>query len=115
MKSEWVELGDVVLAPAGAIEGVVLLADGSPAAGAWVALYEGPPMNRSEYSGERLYRSARSSGGIRADEFGRFRLEGVPVGQVRLWAGVETALACLTAPIEVRRGQRSTGVEIILG
>ncbi|MEX1026150.1 MAG: carboxypeptidase-like regulatory domain-containing protein [Planctomycetota bacterium] len=110
-----VELGEVALEPAGAIEGRVLTANGRPAAGAWVEVDTSDLRTQRAYGEERVRRSQTGHATPVADEHGRFRLDGVPVGDVRLWAGLAGELATLTGPIEVRPGTRSTGLEIVLG
>lgn len=111
------EFGDVVLQPAGAVEGRVLLADGQPASGAWVDAALSSierELEESAYGMARRKRSERSSQAI-ADEHGNFRIERVPAGIVRLWGGLDGHLASLSAPVEVRQGTLSSGLEIRLG
>ena len=110
-----VELGDLVLQPAGSIEGRVLTADGRPASGAWVEVSPRELRTQRAYGDERARRSAGTQKNPAADEHGRFRIDGVAIGDVRLWAGLDGELAALTNPIEVRRGMLSSGVEVVLG
>ena len=112
-----VELGDILMLSAGAIEGRVVTADGLPAEGAWVTLdRNGEALNRRDYHQSRCQYTARLRGSaIRTDASGRFRLDGVEVGQVFVWAGREGDLATRTQPIEVRGEMISDGVEIVLG
>jgi len=49
-----------------------------------------------------------------SDAGGRFRLLGVPAGMVRLWSHAQGLLASYSPPLEVRAGQESTGVELVL-
>jgi len=49
-----------------------------------------------------------------SDGNGRFRLLGVPAGMLRLWAHAEGRKAAYSPPLEVRAGQESTGVELVL-
>lgn len=111
------EFGDVILQPAGSVEGRVLLADGRPASGAWVeaalSAFEGDAEDRA-YGMARRKKSERSSQ-PHADELGYFRLDRVPAGVLRFWAGLDEHLATLSAPVEVRHGTLSSGVEIRLG
>lgn len=111
------EFGEVILQPAGSVEGWVFLADGRPASGAWVeaalSAFEGDAED-SAYGMARRVKSERSSQ-PHADELGHFRLDQVPAGVIRLWAGLDGHLATLSAPVEVRQGTLSSGVEIRLG
>jgi hypothetical protein len=68
---------EVVLSPAGGhIEGLVLMENQQPAAGATVALAPDAPR-RSQF---QLFRSAT------ADQYGRYVLRGIPPGEYRLFA-----------------------------
>ena len=49
-----------------------------------------------------------------SDAQGRFRLLGVAQGMTRLWAHAAGRKAGYTPPFEVRAGQESTGVELVL-
>ena len=48
------------------------------------------------------------------EDDGHFHLAGVPVGVVRLWASTRGMEASFTPPVEVRTGQESYGVEIVM-
>jgi hypothetical protein len=49
-----------------------------------------------------------------SDGGGHFRLLGVAAGMTRLWAHAEGRKAAYSPPLEVRAGQESTGVELVL-
>jgi hypothetical protein len=49
-----------------------------------------------------------------SDAGGHFRLLGAPSGMVRLWGHAPGRLASYSPPLEVRAGQESTGVELVL-
>ncbi len=112
------EFGDITLAHAGAVEGRVLLADGSPAPLAWIEVGRDAFSRDLDDASYRRLRQRESEGDHHdpiADELGRFRLEQVPAGVVRLWAGLEGHLSSISAPVEVRAGMLSQGLEIRLG
>lgn len=113
---ETVPLGDVVLRPAGAVEGVVRSPDGQPIGGAWVEFEEPRTGGLAHLEIRALERTARGlRGDVVTDSRGAFRLERVPAGMVRIWAGADDWLATASAPVEVRGGMVSEGVDLTLG
>ena len=52
--------------------------------------------------------------GLRTGPDGEFRLEGLPTGMIRLEASAPDKLATLSAPFEIRAGEETLGVEIVL-
>ena len=111
------EFGEIVLQRAGAVTGRVLRADGRPARGAWVKLAESAFNHEREPGTYEMARHRRSEGSSwsNVDESGEFRLDRVPAGIIHLWAGHNEHLASLSAPVEIRSGMLSSGVEIRLG
>ena len=110
------EFGEITLQRAGAVAGRVLLTGGRPARGAWVKLAQ-TAFDRERESGTyEMARRRRSEGSSwsNVDESGAFRLDRVPAGIIHLWAGHNDHLASLSAPVEIRSGVLSSGVEIRL-
>ncbi|MHC4858635.1 MAG: sigma-70 family RNA polymerase sigma factor, partial [Planctomycetota bacterium] len=107
-------LGDLVLDPGGAVSGQVRDSMGLPIAGAEVVVAEpgspagfelddqvlGPPRN--------LFPSAVT------DAHGDFRVDGVPVGSRRVWAGSDATRWNRSPPLSVHAGQETTGIEVVL-
>lgn len=108
-----VHLGDVVVAPGGAIAGRVVDGDGQPLRGAWVRTVPSLPHPMDLARSRRRERRG-GDGAAWTDDDGRFLLEGVPVGYARLVASAELHLATFSRPVEVRAGQSSHGVELAL-
>ncbi|MEM7308996.1 MAG: sigma-70 family RNA polymerase sigma factor [Planctomycetota bacterium] len=113
-----VELGDVVLTPAGAIEGRVLASDGGPVADAFIEYSADTTGSRADFDRRSVSLTADhwfEARGAKTDADGRFRLERVPAGLVRVWAAAPGHQASFSAPAEVRGGMLSAGVELSLG
>jgi RNA polymerase sigma factor (sigma-70 family) len=106
-------LGLVELVPGGAVSGRIVdergvgLADCIVTVGSLDMHYRELEMNRLE---------PPKSDGPRctSDGNGHFRVNGLPAGMLRLWAHAEGRKAAYTPPLEVRAGQESTGVELVL-
>lgn len=111
------EFGEIILENAGAVTGRVLCADGRPAQGAWVKLAESAINHESDPGMLEMARRMRSEGSSwsNVDESGEFRIDRVPAGIIHLWAGHNEHLASLSAPVEIRSGVLSSGVEVRLG
>ena len=109
-------LGDVVLAPGGAVAGRVVDAAGQPVAGAGVELV-GVELGRSLRQ-QRLLQTMMAEGlppgEVATGEDGTFRIDGVPVGYARLCAVADGYLASFSEPFEVRARQESSGVAITM-
>jgi Carboxypeptidase regulatory-like domain len=98
------------LAPAGRISGLVLTADGKPAAGAWVHT-EWPTVGLA-------YRPGREPGGsvVPADVDGRFTLTGVKPGEgLRVFAALRGHTAGASAPVSLRPHEERDEVVVHLG
>lgn len=116
-----VELGELTLRRAGAIEGVVVDAAGHPVEGAWVSfdrversarLLEEQVLERSiEGPVSRLLGVENAS----TDAQGRFLLERVAPGHNQVWAGKEGLQAGTSGSVETRPDQISGGVTVQLG
>ncbi len=113
------DLGDVVLQPGGDVSGRVLDAEGRGLAGAWIEALE-PQTSWTEHERwmhlqqqgrvqSRISHRASSAG---AD--GSFVLHGLPVGHWKLAAGASGAWPALCASVEVRAGERTEHVELVL-
>ena len=83
--------------------------------GAWVGVGDSD-VSPDELEVRRLYGYSRNAHGASTatDEEGRFDLDGVPVGFVRLWAGKKDHLSSYTNPVEVRVATPTHGVTIRL-
>jgi len=110
---ETVFLGTIVLHPGGAVSGRVVDADGAPIEGARITVGDLETPERV-LKRERLRRSDSSVPMTATARDGSFALGGTPEGFVRLWANADGFLASYTAPIEVRPGEESFGVAIVL-
>ncbi len=101
--------------PTGSVSGRVT--DGSlrPVAGTEVLFtdYSGPEAVRFL---EEMGRHGPScpSGEVHAGVTGIFRLDRVPVGTIRVWAGAEGMFHSFTGPLEVRENEEVAGVDLIL-
>lgn len=99
------ELGDIELGPGGAIEGSIERPDGSPAAGARVQAThpsrDAGPMSASRRYGPHTGPEDRATS---PNELGRFVLEGVPVGPMRVWAKDEGLGWAASEVLEVTEG-----------
>lgn len=106
-------LGQIDLAPGGVISGVVLDENGRGLPDCTVTLADAETSAR-QLAQLRYMPAHIQVPSTRTDELGRFRLVGVPLGMLRLWGHAEDYLSGFTAPIEVRDGQESFGVEFEL-
>ncbi|HET6203233.1 MAG TPA: sigma-70 family RNA polymerase sigma factor [Planctomycetota bacterium] len=107
-------LGDVVLAPGGAVAGLVIGPEGEPVQGAEV-LVTGPDIRAGAESARRhgpAYRRNVVRG--RTAENGTFRVDGAPVALVRVWAGTEDLRYEFTDPIETQAGSVRDGIVLRL-
>ncbi|MEM9380825.1 MAG: sigma-70 family RNA polymerase sigma factor [Planctomycetota bacterium] len=110
------DLGDIVLLPGGSISGVVVDEDGQPLEDVrvWV---EGRAEREPSGGGVQVYRST-GHGAVeeRTDAAGRFRLDGVLAGDVRIEVATDDDLREATSGrVEVRPGRVSAGLEIVAG
>lgn len=108
-----VHLGNFRLEPGGAISGRVVDAHGAGLGDVLISLGgiqdEPEQLQRHRYEFHPdLKTTARS-----ADD-GSFLLSGVPEGFHRVWASRDEWVAAHSAPVEVRAGQESTGLELTL-
>ena len=112
------ELGDIVLVPAAGIIVRVQDSTGAPVEGAWVERFGDYQMRyrTRELEEERIELSlpGRSSSQV-TDASGRLRLESLPEGMVRVWAGCEGHLAGYSELIEVQPGNHGEDVVVNLG
>lgn len=111
-----IDLGDLVLRGGGALSGRVLDGVGNPLVGADVDV-RGEMVSMPSAGGMTAYTST-DLGAARTvtDEEGRFRLEGLLVGDVRVEVEAEEGLyRHETGWVEIRPGQESTGLTIVVG
>ncbi len=110
-----VELGDVALVPAGGLQGWVEDSFGRRVPLARV-IAAGPENARSDP--EELRRQGpledETTLSATADGDGRFRLENVPSGPARLWAGAEGFAWSSIGPFDVAAGATARGVRLVL-
>jgi RNA polymerase sigma-70 factor (ECF subfamily) len=108
-----VHMGNFRLEPGGAISGRVLDADGRGMHGVLISLggTDDEP-ERLEMSRYDFWPELLSS--TRSGPDGSFVVAGVPEGYHRVWASADDWVAAFSAPVEVRAGQESTGVELVL-
>ncbi len=106
-------LGTLVLLYGGVVSGFVRSQDGLPLVDAQVT-FTGTDLPRNELERERLQPASSRvpEGRTRAD--GSFTVEGVRAGHVRAWAHAPGHLASYSAPLEVRAGHESYGLELVL-
>ncbi len=112
---EEIALGDLVLGPGGIVTGRVLDGDGVPVPGAVVGP-EGADMAGSPLADSRR-REARNlvdDPWVQAGADGEFRLEGVPAGTGRFWAGADGFLSTPASGVEVREGEETAGLRFVL-
>lgn len=110
---ETTHLGRVELAPGGVVSGRIVDDQGRGIEGCTVNVGEtGVPKRQLE--DQRIHSSAEGVPVTRTDPDGRFRLAGVPAGLVRIWGRKHGLMAGYTPPVEVRVGQESFGVELVL-
>jgi len=119
-----IELGEIALAPGGAVSGRVIDESGRPVAGALVAF--GVPLERTGGPDPALHgpadldadRSAWKSvdpaivGTSAAD--GTFRLAGLAPGHGTAWARTQTSLWAHSEPIGLHAGEEIRGIELVV-
>ena len=108
-------LGDIVMLGAGGVSGWVVDQDGRPVAGAEVCVTDADtsqtdPEELRRQGPERDARTPHTT--TRAD--GTFRVEEIPVGTVRAWAGADGMAFSSTEPIVVVTHRETTGQRITL-
>lgn len=114
-RGETADLGDIVLKPGGTVSGRVTDTFGRPVDGATVTCTH-PELHPSEEE------SAKLEGPMFREEFlftktngnGVYRMSGIEVGGVRVWAGADGMYHSWSEPVEVLTGQESTGVDLVL-
>ncbi|MCP3920156.1 MAG: sigma-70 family RNA polymerase sigma factor [bacterium] len=110
---ETTHIGRLELAPGGGVSGRVVDRDGLGVAGVLVTAGEAQTdrssLERSRFGPQRI-----SVPACRSDAQGDFFLRGLADGFVRIWGRGEGRLPSWTAPVEVRDGQESCGVELVL-
>jgi hypothetical protein len=106
-------LGRIELVPGGAVSGRLVDERGAGLAECSVTLGS-LDVPYPDLEAARLEPPRRTVPRCTSDASGRFRLLGVPAGMVRLWAHAEGRRAAYSPPLEVRAGQESTGVELVL-
>jgi protocatechuate 3,4-dioxygenase beta subunit len=99
------DLGAIDLEQAGSVSGTVLDADGEPVAGARVGLGLVPAF---------LPLGSDPSGMVQSDAAGRFTLDGVPVGRVRLSAYAAGVGRGSLNDVEIRPGDTTGPLEIVV-
>lgn len=106
-------LGRIDLVPGGAVSGRILDERGVGLANCRVTLgsLEDP---YPQLEAARLEPARDAAPNATSDADGSFRLLGVPAGMVRLWGHAPGRQASYSPPLEVRAGQESTGVELML-
>ena len=107
-------LGDVLLAPGGAVHGRVVDAAGRPFPGALVTVgAAGVPGDLA--SARRTGPTVGAEGlGTRAAGDGGFRIEGVEAGMVRVWASAEGMLHAVSEPLPVPARGEGDALELVL-
>jgi hypothetical protein len=101
--------------PTGRVSGRVTDAALRPVAGAAVFITEySGPESASFLEEMRWHGPPCPVGEARAGDAGVFRLDGVPVGTIRVWAGTEGMFHSLTEPFEVRENEEVAGVDLVL-
>lgn len=105
------DLGEVVLGPGARIEGRVLLPLGSPVADAEVTPFLADSL--AAFTGGTGDQSPVASS-VRTDAQGRFRIEGMPSGQLRLQASKEGFVAGWSSNLRTGHGTVLEGVELQL-
>ena len=107
------DLGVVVLRHGGAVSGRVVNTEGRGLAGV-VVRTEDAKLRRRSLDARRMWNAPGTFPDTTSDETGDFLLSGLEPGLVRLWVQVDQGLASYSKPIEVRAGQVSTGVTVVL-
>lgn len=117
------DLGDVLLRAAGSIEGTVRGPTGLPVAGATLRAEEKPiqaGIASALLSPTQLMPETASTGPhtflveTTSDDQGRFRLDHVPEGDVRVWAGAEDHRWTASAVIGVVAAGVHRGLELVI-
>jgi RNA polymerase sigma-70 factor (ECF subfamily) len=106
-------LGQIELVPGGAVSGRVVDEHGVGLAGCRVTLGS-LELSYAQLEAARLEPAPDRIPSCTSDADGRFLLLGVAAGMHRLWAHGEGRRAGYTPPLEVRAGQESTGVDVVL-
>ncbi len=106
-------LGRIELVPGGAVSGRIVDERGVGLADCRVTLGSLDHDYR-RLEAARLEPARETVPSATSDADGYFRLLGVPAGMVRLWGHAAERPASYTPPLEVRAGQESTGVELVL-
>lgn len=114
-RGEVLELGDLVLAPGGNLAGRVLDEDGNPVAGASVE----HDFERIASGGIARARRERSRSrppwtAVMTQGEGGYVLEGLPLGEVRVWARREGRMAAVSGVVEVVRGEVRAVPDLVL-
>jgi RNA polymerase sigma-70 factor (ECF subfamily) len=107
-------LGDIHLAPGGSVAGFVLDEKGAPVRGAQVQVVS-PEMTRDVEESRRLGPYSSEShpvGTTHAD--GSFRIDGVHLKPVRVWAGTDDTRWSYTEPIDLAANSLRSDVELRL-
>jgi hypothetical protein len=111
LKGEEIDLGDLVLRPGGSVSGRVVDTNGLGVESARVSCTEAGAFDRKRaprIGPGRVIAETNSGAG------GEFLLEGAQPGQVRMWAGKKGMRHAFTEPIEVRAGESTSGVVLVL-
>ena len=118
-----IDLGQLVLAPAGRVTGRAVGEDGRALPGAEVSIeilgsrwlgFRHLPLEEARFLGSLLDRSGgRVPKGV-AQPDGRFSIGGVPAGFVRVWVGAQEHFHAYSEPLPVRPGEESRAGEIAL-
>ena len=86
-----------------------------PVAGATVLFTEYNGPEAASYLEEmRLHGPDLQVGGVRTSEDGAFRLHGVTVGSIRVWAGAEGMFHSFTEPVELTFSTAGSAVSLVL-
>ncbi len=101
-----VNVGEIVLAPGGAVSGLVLGPNGRPVMSATV-LATKPGLSANARRNARLLGPWKQAFPfrVRTDEDGRYTLTGMPVGTLRLWANADGHEHTFSEPLEVLAGR----------
>jgi RNA polymerase sigma-70 factor (ECF subfamily) len=108
------DLGDIVLAPGGAVTGRVTDVGGAPVEGALVIATGS--WTEGDLEDARVGGPDREGGRPTAiaDGDGRFTLAGVHVGQALVWAGARGKLWSVSEVLDVSAGATLPGIELVL-
>lgn len=129
---ETVFLGDIVMDPGGAVSGRIVDTSGNALAGAEIRCTGTADDSRYSFDFflDLLDPQIRSGRYIKmpmglprsdiigdkavSDGDGRFRVNGLPVGKVRVWAGSADAFVKWSDPVDVRRGEVTSNGDLAL-